>query len=239
MTEKNTKQTFYTQLAKEFEKLIDDGTWKKGNAIPSERQLCQLYSVSRITVRKAIDELEKQGKLEKIHGKGNFVVERSIVQNLGYVYSFSKEMEKQGKITTTKLIRQERIVADVRLSLQLGISIGEGVIFVERLRYADQRPILLERTYFPENKYAFVLTMDLKNKQLYRSLEEYGIIIDKAFETFKVCNLKKDERELLQSEKEQYGLLIKRTAYSNEQLVSYSTIVSNGDIFEFTVKLVL
>jgi len=232
------KLPVYYRLAKQFEEKINSGVWKKGVAIPSERELCKQYNVSRITVRNAIEELVKPGKLEKIQGKGTFVVGRSIVQNLGNVYSFSKEMEKQGKITTTRLLKQQRLIIDHKLAIQLGINEGDEVIYVERLRCAEEQPIMLEKTYFPSERYGFVLEMDLKNRQLYKSLEDdYGIIINKAFETFKACQLKNDECKVLECANNQYGLLVKRTSYASDQLVCYSTIVSKGDSFEFTVKL--
>ena len=239
ITDPTSRVPLYYQLLKQFEEKLNCGAWKKGSAMPSERELCELYRVSRITVRNAVEELVKQGKVEKIQGKGTFVLGRNIVQNLGYVYSFSKEMEKQGKITATVLLKQEKIIVDQRLALQLGISTGDEVIYLERLRYADQQPLLLEKTYFPAERYSFVLTMDLVDKQLYKSLQEqYNIVIDKAFETFKACQLRGDELKLLEGGRSQFGLLIKRTSYAQDQLVCYSTIVAKGDVFEFTVKLV-
>jgi len=238
MINSNSKIPFYYQLANTIEEKIKDGTWKKGEKISSERELCVIYKVSRITVRNAINELEKQGKLEKIQGKGTFVVGRNIVQNLGNVYSFSKEMEKQGKITSTKLLIQEVIKADFKIAMQLGINEGDEVVYLERLRNADDQPIILEKSYFNYKKYPFILTLDLKTKSLYRSLEnEFGIVIDKAIETFNACSLTSEECAQLNCHKGQYGLFVRRTSYCKDSIVCYSTIVSKGDIYEFTVKL--
>lgn len=238
MIDSNNKVPFYYQLAKEIEEKIDNGEWKKGEKITSERELCEQYKVSRITVRNAINELEKKGKLEKIQGKGTFVLGKNIVQNLGNVYSFSKEMEKQGKITSTRLLVQKLIKADYKIASQLNIDEGSEVVYLERLRIADDLPIMLEKTYFDFSKYPFMLTIDLKTKSLYKSLEnDFGIIINKAVERFKACSLTAEECNALNCHKGQYGLLVKRTSYSKDNIVCYSTIVSKGDIYEFTVKL--
>lgn len=238
MINSNNREPFYYQLSKEIEEKIDNGTWKKGEKITSERELCTIYNVSRITVRNAINELEKKGKLEKIQGKGTFVLGKNIVQNLGNVYSFSREMEKQGKITSTKLLLQEIVKADYKIAKQLGIEEGDEVVYLERLRIADDLPIMIEKTYFEFKNYPFMLTLDLKNKTLYKSLEnEFGITINKAIERFKACSLTADECKTLKCHKGQYGLLVKRTSYCKDKIVSYSTIVSKGDIYEFTVKL--
>lgn len=238
MIDSKSKVPVYYQLANTIEEKINDGTWRKGEMIMSEREMCATYNVSRITVRNAINELEKKGKIEKIQGKGTFVTGRSIVQNLGNVYSFSKEMEKQGKITSTKLLIQKLIKADFKIASRLGINEGDDVVYLERLRNADDQPIILERSYFDFKKYPFILTLDLNSKSLYRSLEnEFGIVINKAVETFKACLLTTDECLLLNCHKGQYGLLVKRTSFSEEKIVCYSTIASKGDIYEFTVKL--
>ena len=238
MIDSNNREPFYYQLAKEIENKIDSGELKKGEKITSERELCVKYNVSRITVRNAINELEKKGKLEKIQGKGTFVLGKNIVQNLGNVYSFSKEMEKQGKITSTKLLVQKLIKVDFKLADQLGVHEGSEVVYLERLRIADDLPIMLEKTYFDYKKYPFMLTLDLKTKSLYKTLEtEFGITINKAVERFKACLLSTEECNALNCHKGQYGLLVKRTSYIKENIVCFSTIVSKGDIYEFTVKL--
>lgn len=233
------KIPLYCQLAETIEEKIDDGTWRTGTKIPSERELTQMFNMSRITVRNAIDELSRQGKLDKVQGKGTFVLSRSIIQNLGNVYSFSKEMEKQGKISSTILVKKELIQADHKLADRLGVDVNDNLIYVERLRCADGKiPIMIERSYFSYKKYPFVYQLDLEHKSLYKSLEnEYGIIINKAVETFKACELNSMECKMLNCPKKQYGLLVKRTSYCEDRIVCYSTIVSKGDIFEFTVKL--
>lgn len=229
----------YCQLAEQIEENINDGTWKAGTKIPSERELTQRYNMSRITVRNALNELVHQGKLEKVQGKGTYVIGKSIVQNLGNVYSFSKEMEKQGKITSTRLLKVKVVEADFKLALHLGINEKDKVVYIERLRCSDtEQPIMFERTYFSYDKYPFVVDIDLNHKSLYATLEnEHHLKINKAIETFKACELNAIECKLLECPKRQYGLLVKRTSYCDDEIVCYSTIVSKGDVFEFTIKL--
>lgn len=240
MREAYNKVPLYCQLADSIEEKINEGIWKKGTQIPSERELSTLYGMSRITVRNAIDELVRQGKLEKIQGKGTFVLNRSIIQNLGNVYSFSGEMEKQGKISSTKLVSKDFIKADKKLAYHLGVNEEDPLLCIVRLRCAeDQVPIMLEKTYFVLETHSYVLNIDFDKESLYRTLKDrYGIVINKAVESFKACELNTLECKLLNCPKNQYGLLVKRTSYSNDKIVCYSTIVSRGDIFEFTVKLV-
>ncbi|MEF9968409.1 MAG: GntR family transcriptional regulator [Longicatena sp.] len=238
MNESFNKIPLYCRLAELIEEQINSGILKKGQMIPSERELCKIHGMSRITVRMAIDELVRQGKLEKIQGKGTFVLSKSIIQNLGNVYSFSKEMDKQGKISSNKIINRSIVSADAKIASHLGITEGEQVVFIERLRCAEDVAIMLEKTYFVKEKYEFLLNIDFSVKGLYKTLEEdYQIMINRAIETFKATELNTVECRLLNCPKKQYGLLVKRTSYSNDKIVCYSTIVSKGDVFEFTVKL--
>lgn len=239
MKEYYQRLPLYCQLAEKIENKIDSGEWAVGSCIPSERELSSQYEMSRITVRKAIDELERKGKLEKVQGKGTFVLNHQIVQNLGSVYSFSKEMEKQGRISSTKTLAREIIPADARVAKNLKIEEGTSVIFLKRLRCdEDGKAIMVEKTYFEESKYPFVMDMDFNNVGLYKTLEEkYGIKIDRAIERFKACELTLSECQLLNCPIRQYGLLVRRLSYSENELVCYSSIVSKGDTFEFTVSL--
>lgn len=239
MEEYYQKLPLYCQLAETIEKKIDSGEWSVGTCIPSERELSSIYNMSRITVRKAIDELERKGKLEKVQGKGTFVLNHQIVQSLNSIYSFSREMEKQGKITSTKLLERTIIPADARVAKNLKIAEGEPVIFLKRLRCDESgEAIMIEKTYFEESKYPYVMDMDFETGGLYKTLEErYGVKIDKATERFKACELTLSECQLLNCPIRQYGLLVRRTSFAGDQLVCYSSIVSKGDTFEFTVSL--
>ncbi|OCN05436.1 hypothetical protein A4S06_08790 [Erysipelotrichaceae bacterium MTC7] len=234
---KKEREPLYYRLADIIEEKISSGEWKKGKPIPSERELCKMYDMSRITVRNAIDLLANQGKLEKIQGKGTFVVGTSILQNLGNVYSFSKEMEKQGKISDTILVDKKIIQANKKVARELGINEHDEVIYIERLRCDEQTPIIIEKTFFPM-EYKFVIEIDLDNQPLYQTLDEtYNIQINRAIETFQACELNEYECKMLLCKQPQYGLLVQRTSFSNDKIVCYSSLVSKGDIYKFTVKL--
>lgn len=238
MVDVYNKAPLYYKIAEKLEELIDNKTYLPGDQIPSERELCEIYSVSRMTIRLAIDELKRLGKVEKVQGKGTYVVNSSIVQNLKNVYSFSKEMDKQGKVSSTKILKKEVIENTAKIANRLDISISDKIIYLERLRLAENVAVMVEKTWFPYKKYSFLMDIDFNENGLYKTLEEkYNIVIDSAIETFKATELNPYECKLLHCPKNQFGLLVKRTSYSNGEIVSYSTIVSKGDTFEFTIKL--
>ena len=94
----------YSQVGNSIIQKIEDGIYKTGEAIPSERELIEQFQVSRITIRKAIDELVAKGFLTKVQGKGTYVKSGIHRQNLFSLTSCKHDIEKQGMIPSTKII---------------------------------------------------------------------------------------------------------------------------------------
>ena len=228
----------YYQISEMINEKIETSEWKPGYQIPAENELCELFGVSRITVRKAIEELTHLGKLVKHRGRGTFVLDKHINQNLKSIYSFSQEMERQGKISSTKVVSIDTINADQKLAKKLDVQVGEPLIKLSRLRLADEIPVVLEDTYFVQRKYSKLLEYDLNNFGLYKLLEtEFNVHSTRAEERFRACELTDQESILLLCNKGSYGLVVQRTLYQDEEIVCWSNLVSKGDIFEFNVVL--
>lgn len=234
------KAPLYFQLASQILDGIESGTYPVGSKIPSERELIESSGFSRITVRKAIDELESQGVVRRVQGIGTYVCEKKLIQDLGSMYSFSREMRRIGKVTTTHVILNEEASADHRVAKRLGLEDGSPVVLVRRLRCSeDESPIMVESTYFKLPEFSYVLDFDLERNSLYGLLEDgHGIVIDRAKESFQACELDDCEARLLGSTPGRCGLLVTRLSYSDERLVSYSTTVSAGDSLKFTITLI-
>src|SRR5699024_11168080 len=95
---------------------IENDMYEEHEKLPSEREFCKMYGLSRITVRQALQELALEGYIYKLHGKGSFVSPKSYNQNLVTLYSFTEEMKKLGKTPQTKVISFQKITADDRLA---------------------------------------------------------------------------------------------------------------------------
>jgi GntR family transcriptional regulator len=162
---------------------IRDGTYRQHAQLPSESELMATYKVSRITVRHALAELQREGLIFKITGKGTFVSknEPKAMQELSQLQGFGEAMHRLGRETSSQVLSHQRLRADERIAAQLGLNVGEGVIELKRLRYLDQMPISLDVSYFPASIGEQVLTADLAGRDVFSILEnELGIALGTA-----------------------------------------------------------
>lgn len=104
----------YYHIKQEIIKGIDNNTYKESETIPSERELMALFDVSRITIRKAIDDLVREGYLYRVHGKGTYVKGDGEQNNLVSITSCTQDIEKLGYTPKRKVISKKVILADVK-----------------------------------------------------------------------------------------------------------------------------
>ena len=105
----------YLQLKQQIKKLIIDGTLRPGDSLPSETEYCEYHNISRTTVRQAFSELEKEGCVTRIKGKGTFISEPKLSRTLNSLYSFSAEMARMGLKADAQIISFQTITGDTEL----------------------------------------------------------------------------------------------------------------------------
>ena len=130
----------YFQLREILLDLIDSDELSIGAAIPSERELCQRFGLSRMTVRQAVDHLVSEGRLHRVPGKGTFVARPKIELAL-QLTSFTDDMRARGMEPGSRDLDRRTVRASAHLAKELGIQPGEDVHFIERLRTADGEPL--------------------------------------------------------------------------------------------------
>ncbi|MCI1832451.1 MAG: GntR family transcriptional regulator [Bifidobacterium sp.] len=175
MLQDDTRIPMYAQLKATLLADITSGRYTAGSRIPAEPALCEAYGVSRITVRKAINELVEDGYLLKKQGKGTFVRRHVIDRKIEYVMGFTESLEKAGYRASSEVLERRTIPADKRLAEQLDVGCGDDVLYIQRLRKGDGMPVMLENNYFPADRFGFLEDADLTGS-LYRLLSErHGI----------------------------------------------------------------
>lgn len=164
---------------------IKEGRLKAGDKILSERELCKKYSLSRMTVRQAINELVVEGMAESIKGKGTFVTKAQATQR--NLRSFTDTVKSQGAVPTTKIIEFSTVNSLGSISKQLNLEKETKYYKVKRLRYADNEAVALETAYLPQEYCINLDKYDLTDS-LYGILESvYKYKIIKTNCTIEAC----------------------------------------------------
>lgn len=209
-----------------------------GDKLPSERQLCKLYGLSRTTVRQAISELELNGYIERVHGKGTFVANRdSYKHNLSDYYSFTQQMISIGKVPRTEVLefhieRSNKFVAN-----KLKIEEGDKVIRFIRIREADDIPMMLETTFLPYDEFSKITRNTLYELPLYDIFEEiYNRKIYHVEEDFSASIVGKEEAAALNISSGVPCLRIKRLSFDIDgDIMEYTISFARGDQFAYKV----
>ncbi|MEH7886368.1 GntR family transcriptional regulator [Bacillus sp. JJ1609] len=183
--DKNLKMPLYKQLKDALMEYIEENL-KEGDALPIESEIEKLFGVSRITVRKTIEELVNEGVVTKTQGRGTFVQSKNIVQKAGNITSWTEEMRVKGKHTETKNMMIYEIEPSKKIAAELQLAKGEKVICLKRLRCADGEPISILINYFRSKFTPGFMEKGLMKESLYEVLEEdYGIHLEQAHERIK------------------------------------------------------
>ncbi len=169
--DKSTPIPLYFQLKEIILEQINAGNIQPDETIPTEMELCEIYQISRTTIRQAIAELVKDGYLYRIKSKGTFVskpkIERQYVKRLD---NFNNHIKSLGMTPATKVLDLEVEQASGEIQKNLGLKQGEKVIKLVRVRSADAEPIVIVTSYLPYDRCAYILSMDFTEKSLYDSL---------------------------------------------------------------------
>lgn len=213
--------------------------YQPNQQLPSERELVEMYKVSRSTVRLALNELEAKGLIYRLHGKGTFVAPIFIKQpDLGNMYSFSSQMVNEGKKIATKNISLELCKPEKQIALQLNLAPDEQAYELIRLRLADDKPLMYSHTYLPVKLFPDLTLDELNHSTLYATLKaKYHQISVLAFEDVQAVNLTKEEAKLLHVRANTASLKINRKAINDKNIpIEFTQALARGDKFVYRSK---
>jgi GntR family transcriptional regulator len=233
------KQPIYCQIKQDMIHKIVAEEYRPGQCLPSERDLCEIYGVSRMTVRLAINELRSEGHIYKIQGKGTFVATRKIQQDLLKLVSFSYEMRQLGRVPGSRDVAVSEEKATVGVAEKLQIAIGAPVTVIERLRTANGEPLAFQRNYISKKLCEGIERYDFEERSLYEIFEEkYNIIVSKAFQSLETVFITGRDAERLNVPENSLGLFMRRETYSSNNLpVEYVESIYPGEKYVFKIEL--
>ncbi|MDD2968384.1 MAG: GntR family transcriptional regulator [Lachnospiraceae bacterium] len=158
----------YFQLKELILAEIMAGNYQVGDAIPTEKELSEMFQISRTTVRQAISDLEHKGWLVRMKSKGTFVSKPKFHQNFtNALESFNDQIEKSGRVPSTIILDFEVVLPPEDIALHLQLKTGEKAIYIHRKRCADGEPIVTTKSYLPYEKCSFVMEHNLETESLY------------------------------------------------------------------------
>lgn len=197
-----------------------------GEKIPSEREICQMYSISRTTVRHTISRLEIDGYVQRVHGKGTFVrIEKSKRENLADYYSFTDRIKQLNKIPENKILDYSIEKSSEDLAKDMNLNAGEEVIRFVRLRTANKEPLMLETTFIPYERFKGITRKLLEQMALYDIFEKkYNTTISLAKEQVSAENLTKFQAESLNTSTNSACFKLYRISYDTSNNIIEHTI---------------
>lgn len=238
MINKNSSVPLYSQLV---DLLINEITnnLEPNSKMMSEREICETYDLSRTTVRLALAELENLGYIYKRHGKGTFVAELTRDRkNLLESYSFTDYMRQLNKVPKTSVVEFEIVPLYKHIAEVLGLEEGELAYRMERIRYADDVPMLFEVSYLPEYLFKSLTREMVDNKPLYEIFkEDYRQEVVIADEEFAASIVTDKESRLLETIVDALCLRIQRKSYNKQNvMIEYTVSVAKNDEFVYRVR---
>lgn len=218
---------------------IRDGSLAVGVQLPTEDQLVDRFRVSRITVRRAVQNLVARGLVEVRRGRGTFVAAPRITQQLTALTGFVEDMVAAGRMAAARVLCVDVVPAAPPVARELDVDPGTRITHIERIRLADGRPISLDNTYLPLDIGERVATDDLTRQPVFDLLErKYDVPLVAA--TYRLSAAKADQHtaEALEIQPGDPVFRIERTVHTTDgRPVDHEILQYRGDAVTFETRL--
>lgn len=236
-----TREPLYQQLNQRLRALTQSAEFPVGGQFLTERQVSERFQVSRATANKALSNLVAEGLLTFRKGVGTFVSARSMDYDLRALVSFTEEAESAGKKPRTELLAFREIQAGEakgEIAQKLGVSGDTPLFYLERLRLADELPVIFERRYVVA-EFCKSLTAEDAKGSIYRLWKDrYNLDVEGAEQSIRAVNLSREEANTLRTRQNTAGLLITSTGYLvGHRPLWHELTLYRGDAYEFHNRL--
>lgn len=171
---------YYYQLRQILEELVTSGQMKVDDRLPSESELCETFEISRTVVRQALADLDNEGMIRRVKGKGSFVAapktSESLVQSLT---SLHEDVRARGQRLESRVLRLEAEPVSPHVAPLLDLGPSDRIILLERLRLVNGLPWVVTTNHLPYDLCSRILEMDMRDRSLYDTLEvDLGVPLD-------------------------------------------------------------
>ena len=235
--DKNSSTPIFQQLENLIEGWIKSGKLPPGSRIPSEAELAQSYQISRVTVRHALDRLAMEGAIYRKQGKGAYVSPGKVNFNPATIFSFSQAMRALGHRVETRVLDQRLAPAPPGVAQDLNLPGNSPLVLVSRLRFVDDLPATIHRSYLPIQYYQAILKVDLTSEPLSDVMGRLsGLAIAYTRDSFEAALVHADEAFLSASRKKRPSCWSAGTFTSSGLPIRATRSVYHGDLFRFQVS---
>ncbi len=230
----------YQRIRNDLLQKIESGVYKHGDYIPSENRLCEIYNVSRTTIRAAVSSLVEDGYMNIVRGRGTKVSSTMLRCKMSNVMSFTDALNQQGMRTSLSEVQIEKIKPSKEMCEKLEINSEEEIYAIYRVRNADDEPISIHYSFIP-CKYIPDYSPELFHEvqSLYRMLEEhYSIFVQITEDNISAVKADKKVAGVLKIKVNDPVLFIERTAYDvNNKIIEYNQTSIRGDRYSQMVTI--
>ncbi|MET3554659.1 MULTISPECIES: GntR family transcriptional regulator [Burkholderia] len=229
----------YVQIKDTLRARILDGSYAPHSRMPSEHELCAMFDVSRITVRQALGDLQKEGLLFKLHGKGTFVSKPKAFQNVTSLQGFAEAMSSMGYEIVNQLRSVRTVKADRHLATKLNVPEGAPLVEIHRVRLLNREPVSLEQTWVPEALGKRLAGADLATRDIFLILEnDCGVPLGHADVSIDAILADDDIVDALRVEESSPVLRIERLTHdASGTPIDYEHLYFRGDAFQYRLRI--
>lgn len=229
----------HAQVEESLAKSMVDGALLQGARLPSEDNLIERYAVSRTTIRTAVQSLIARGLVEIRRGKGTYVTEPLITQELTELTGFVEDMRALGREPSAQVLDRRIVAASETVARQLSLQRGTAVARIQRVRLADGAPLSFDETYLPQELGEKIMADDLENQPIFTLLEQKFAtpLLEAEYRLAAVASHGTVARAL-GIDAGSPVFLIERTTFSdNHRPVDYERLYYRGDHIRFVTRL--
>lgn len=228
----------HTQIREIIRRRVLDGTYAPHSQMPSESQMIEAFSVSRITIRQALGDLQKEGLIFKVPGKGSFVAKPKAFQSLSRLQGFGEAMGPSGYETFSQVLSTRQVAATEVVARRLQIGLGTPVYEIQRLRYLNREPISVDQSYFPLSIGERLAQEDLPTRDIFVILEnDFGLHLTHADVQIEAISADEFLARQLRIDEASPLLRIERLTYADEQPVDFEFLYYRGDAFQYRLRI--